>query len=142
MSILKITVQGSSLAAQTLRANAARAFSSAAITMPLTSSSSSSSSSSSATTTLSTASSASITTSLLGGLGSYIADLLPSIVWASVPKHRTSHSKKRMRQATKGLKVQKNIVECPGCGRPKLMHHLCTHCYREMKGRGPTVSSA
>ncbi|KAF9978361.1 hypothetical protein BGZ73_002744 [Actinomortierella ambigua] len=139
MSMLKITVQGSSLAAQTLRANAARAFSSAAITMPLTSTSSASSPS---TTLTSASSSTSITTSLLGGLGSYIADLLPSIVWASVPKHRTSHSKKRMRQATKGLKVQKNIVDCPACGRPKLMHHLCTHCYREMKGRGPTVSSA
>ncbi|KAG0380272.1 hypothetical protein BGX24_009283 [Mortierella sp. AD032] len=78
-----------------------------------------------------------VSTSILGRVGSYISDLLPSIVWASVPKSKTSHSKKRMRQATKGLKEQRNIVECPGCGQPKLMHHLCTHCYRDMKGRGP-----
>lgn len=80
-------------------------------------------------------------TSVLGRLGSYITDLLPSIVWASVPKSKTSHSKKRMRQATKGLKEQRNIVECPGCGQPKLMHHLCTHCYRDMKGRGPSSNA-
>ncbi|KAF9913161.1 hypothetical protein EC991_003621 [Linnemannia zychae] len=79
-----------------------------------------------------------VSTSILGRVGSYISDLLPSIVWAAVPKSKTSHSKKRMRQATKGLKVQRNIVECPGCGQPKLMHHLCTHCYRDMKGRGPS----
>ncbi|KAF9175363.1 hypothetical protein BGX21_003624 [Mortierella sp. AD011] len=82
--------------------------------------------------------SAGITTTVLGRLGSYISDLLPSIVWASVPKSKTSHSKKRMRQATKGLKEQNNIVQCPGCGQAKLMHHLCTHCYRDMKGRGPS----
>ncbi|KAI1315676.1 hypothetical protein EDD11_000450 [Mortierella claussenii] len=79
-----------------------------------------------------------ISTTVLGRLGSYISDLLPSIVWASVPKSKTSHSKKRMRQATKGLKEQHNIVQCPGCGQAKLMHHLCTHCYRDMKGRGPS----
>ncbi|KAG0239509.1 hypothetical protein BGW41_007616 [Actinomortierella wolfii] len=139
MSMLKITSRASSLAQQVVRANAARTFASAAISMPTTTSSPASPSSS---LTSSSLTASSITTTVLGGLGSYIADLLPSIVWASVPKHRTSHSKKRMRQATKGLKVQKNIVSCPGCGRPKLMHHLCTHCYREMKGRGPTVSSA
>ena len=82
-----------------------------------------------------------VQTSVLGRLGSYISDLLPSIVWASVPKSKTSHSKKRMRQATKGLKEQRNIVECPGCGQPKLMHHLCQHCYRDMKGRGPSSNA-
>ncbi|KAF9546784.1 hypothetical protein EC957_009389 [Mortierella hygrophila] len=82
-----------------------------------------------------------VQTSVLGRLGSYISDLLPSIVWASVPKSKTSHSKKRMRQATKGLKEQRNIVECPGCGQAKLMHHLCQHCYRDMKGRGPSSNA-
>ncbi|KAG0348655.1 hypothetical protein BG004_004591 [Podila humilis] len=82
-----------------------------------------------------------ITTTALGRIGSYISDLIPSIVFASVPKSKTSHSKKRMRQATKGLKEQKNIVQCPGCGQAKLMHHLCTHCYKDMKGRGPNSSS-
>ncbi|KAF9430504.1 hypothetical protein BGZ76_000816 [Entomortierella beljakovae] len=85
--------------------------------------------------------SAGISTTVLGRLGNYISDLLPSIVWASVPKSKTSHSKKRMRQATKGLREQHNIVQCPGCGQAKLMHHLCTHCYRDMKGRGPTPRS-
>ncbi|KAG0026163.1 hypothetical protein BGZ81_006566 [Podila clonocystis] len=83
-----------------------------------------------------------IATTALGRIGSYISDLIPSIVFAAVPKSKTSHSKKRMRQATKGLKEQKNIVQCPGCGQAKLMHHLCTHCYRDMKGRGPSKSSA
>ncbi|KAG0232685.1 hypothetical protein B0O80DRAFT_447450 [Mortierella sp. GBAus27b] len=83
-----------------------------------------------------------VSTTVLGRLGSYISDLLPSIVWASVPKSRTSHSKKRMRQATKGLREQKNIVQCPGCGQAKLMHHLCIHCYRDMKGRGPSRTEA
>lgn len=78
-----------------------------------------------------------IATTTLGRIGSYISDLIPSIVFAAVPKSKSSHSKKRMRQATKGLKEQKNIVQCPGCGQAKLMHHLCTHCYRGMKGRGP-----
>ncbi|KAF9927732.1 hypothetical protein FBU30_002935 [Linnemannia zychae] len=82
-----------------------------------------------------------ISTSILGRVGPYISELLPSIVWAAVPKSKTSHSKKRMRQATKGLKLQRNIVECPGCGQPKLMHHLCTHCYRDMKGRGPSSNA-
>ncbi|KAF9183370.1 hypothetical protein BGZ51_004072 [Haplosporangium sp. Z 767] len=88
-----------------------------------------------------TLASAGISTTVLGRLGSYISDLIPSIVWAAVPKSKTSHSKKRMRQATKGLKEQKNIVQCPGCGQAKLMHHLCTHCYRDMKGRGPSSSA-
>ncbi|KAG0075580.1 hypothetical protein BGZ93_001954 [Podila epicladia] len=82
-----------------------------------------------------------ITTMALGRIGSYISDLIPSIVFAAVPKSKTSHSKKRMRQATKGLKEQKNIVQCPGCGQAKLMHHLCTHCYRDMRGRGPSKDS-
>ncbi|KAG0057099.1 hypothetical protein BGZ83_001533 [Gryganskiella cystojenkinii] len=82
-----------------------------------------------------------ISTTALGRLGNYISDLIPSVVWASVPKSKTSHSKKRMRQATKGLKEQRNIVQCPGCGQAKLMHHLCTHCYRDMKGRGPSSTT-
>jgi large subunit ribosomal protein L32 len=93
--------------------------------------------SSSSSTLSSAAASSGIATTALGRLGNYISDLIPSIVWASVPKRKTSHSKKRMRQANKGLQEQRNIVQCPGCGQAKLMHHLCTHCYRDMKGRGP-----
>ncbi|KAK3844013.1 MAG: ribosomal L32p protein family-domain-containing protein [Linnemannia gamsii] len=111
-----------------------RAFNSYSFTLTSPSTSSSSTPSS---TLAASPSAIGVSTSILGRVGSYISDLLPSIVWASVPKSKTSHSKKRMRQATKGLKEQRNIVECPGCGQPKLMHHLCTHCYRDMKGRGP-----
>ncbi|KAL1719520.1 ribosomal L32p protein family-domain-containing protein [Schizophyllum commune] len=57
-----------------------------------------------------------------------LLELLPGIVLA-VPKKKTSHSKKRMRAAGKGLKDKQNIVSCPGCGAPKLAHHLCGKCY-------------
>ncbi|RUO97645.1 hypothetical protein BC936DRAFT_140788 [Jimgerdemannia flammicorona] len=40
-----------------------------------------------------------------------------------------------MRASNKGLKNLTNIVECPGCGKPKLMHHLCKHCYRNLRLR-------
>lgn len=49
----------------------------------------------------------------------------------AAPKKKTSHSKKRMRSAHKGLKDKTNIVNCPGCGQRKLMHHLCLYCYRD-----------
>ncbi|CAG8494198.1 9686_t:CDS:1 [Diversispora eburnea] len=49
----------------------------------------------------------------------------------AAPKKKTSHSKKRMRSANKGLKDKTNIVNCPGCGQRKLMHHLCLYCYRD-----------
>ncbi|KAF8941133.1 hypothetical protein EDD21DRAFT_410879 [Dissophora ornata] len=131
MSLLKVA----SRAAQPARnLNILRAFSSFSLSSSLAPSSTSSNSNNSTA----LAAPAGITTTVLGRLGSYISDLLPSIVWASVPKSKTSHSKKRMRQATKGLKEQRNIVQCPGCGQAKLMHHLCTHCFRDMKGRGPS----
>ncbi|KIY43726.1 hypothetical protein FISHEDRAFT_53653 [Fistulina hepatica ATCC 64428] len=57
-----------------------------------------------------------------------LRELLPSIVLA-VPKSKTSHSRKRMRAANKGLKDKQNLVSCPGCGCPKLAHHLCGNCY-------------
>ncbi|KAF9958323.1 hypothetical protein BGZ72_000528 [Mortierella alpina] len=123
-------LQTASRAAQPVRSLASlRAFSSFSLTHP---------SYAASTETSLEASSTGISTTTLGRLGSYISELMPSIVWASVPKSKTSHSKKRMRQATKGLKEQRNIVQCPGCGQAKLMHHLCTHCYRDMKGRGPS----
>ncbi|PBK77248.1 hypothetical protein ARMSODRAFT_949145 [Armillaria solidipes] len=57
-----------------------------------------------------------------------LLELFPSIVLA-VPKKKTSHSRKAMRAANKGLKDKQNIVNCPGCGTPKLAHHLCSKCY-------------
>ncbi|KAJ7630984.1 ribosomal L32p protein family-domain-containing protein [Roridomyces roridus] len=57
-----------------------------------------------------------------------LLELLPPFVLA-VPKKKVSHSRKSMREANKGLKDKNNIVNCPGCGAPKLAHHLCNQCY-------------
>ncbi|KAJ2364209.1 hypothetical protein H4S02_004540 [Coemansia sp. RSA 2611] len=63
---------------------------------------------------------------LLGGL-------LGEIILRAVPKQRTSHSKKRKRMATKGLKNRQDISPCRGCGRPKLTAHVCLHCYSDIR---------
>ncbi|KAJ7783833.1 ribosomal L32p protein family-domain-containing protein [Mycena maculata] len=57
-----------------------------------------------------------------------LLELLPPFVLA-VPKKKVSHSRKSMREANKGLKDKHNIVSCPGCGAPKLAHHLCSNCF-------------
>ena len=62
---------------------------------------------------------------------SLLGTLWESILRA-VPKKKTSHSKKRMRASNKGLEDRKT-VGCPGCGRQKLPHHLCAHCFVEMR---------
>ncbi|KAH8835807.1 hypothetical protein DL96DRAFT_1575673 [Flagelloscypha sp. PMI_526] len=64
-------------------------------------------------------------------LPSFWQTLFPPIVLA-VPKSRTTHSAKRMRNAIKGLKEKTNIVHCPACGNPKLAHHLCPVCTRSI----------
>ena len=60
----------------------------------------------------------------------------PATVWDGIllaaPKKKVSHSRKAMRAANKGLRDRTNLVHCPGCGRPKLQHHLCEHCYADM----------
>ncbi|CAG8510043.1 4173_t:CDS:1 [Funneliformis caledonium] len=63
-----------------------------------------------------------------------LAQILGPILWA-VPKKKTSHSKKRMRSANKGLKDKTNIVDCLGCGQKHLVHHLCHNCYKDFKYR-------
>jgi len=63
-----------------------------------------------------------------------LAEILGPILWA-VPKKKTSHSKKRMRSANKGLKDKTNIVNCPGCGQKHLIHHLCFNCYKDFHYR-------
>ncbi|KAH8120357.1 hypothetical protein DFH11DRAFT_56328 [Phellopilus nigrolimitatus] len=60
-----------------------------------------------------------------------LLEFFPSVVWA-VPKKKTSHSRKAMRSANKGLKDKSNIVNCPGCGSAKLAHHLCPSCYSQI----------
>ncbi|KAF7721243.1 hypothetical protein EC973_005006 [Apophysomyces ossiformis] len=57
---------------------------------------------------------------------------LEPVLWAA-PKKKTSHSKKRMRASNKGLPLKENVTECPACGNHKLLHHLCKHCYGDIK---------
>ncbi|KAG2179786.1 hypothetical protein INT43_003569 [Umbelopsis isabellina] len=64
---------------------------------------------------------------------------LGPILWA-VPKKKTSHSKKRMRASNKGLKQAENITSCPACGNSKLMHHVCRHCYQDIKHHSKLAS--
>ncbi|OSX67610.1 hypothetical protein POSPLADRAFT_1129705 [Postia placenta MAD-698-R-SB12] len=60
-----------------------------------------------------------------------LLELFPPFLLA-VPKKKTSHSRKAMRSANKGLKDKQNLVHCPGCGSPKLAHHLCPSCYSDL----------
>ncbi|KAI8366753.1 uncharacterized protein BYT42DRAFT_587770 [Radiomyces spectabilis] len=61
-----------------------------------------------------------------------IPSWLGPILWAA-PKKKTSHSKKRMRASNKGLQQKENVTACPACGNHKLMHHVCRHCYKDIK---------
>ncbi|KAI0348047.1 hypothetical protein BDW22DRAFT_1321198 [Trametopsis cervina] len=60
-----------------------------------------------------------------------LLELFPPFLLA-VPKKKTSHSRKAMRSANKGLKDKHNVVHCPGCGSAKLAHHLCSNCYSSL----------
>ncbi|KAJ1950629.1 hypothetical protein FBU59_000587 [Linderina macrospora] len=62
-----------------------------------------------------------------------LGELLGEMILRAVPKQRTSHSKKRKRMATKGLKDRKDLVPCRGCGRPKLAAQICLNCYHDIK---------
>ncbi|KAJ1723352.1 hypothetical protein LPJ53_002300 [Coemansia erecta] len=66
------------------------------------------------------------------GLG-LIGDILSEMILRAVPKQRTSHSKKRKRMAGKGLKNRQDLVPCTGCGRPKMLAHICMNCYHDIK---------
>ncbi|KAJ2000593.1 hypothetical protein GGI04_003845 [Coemansia thaxteri] len=66
-------------------------------------------------------------------LGISLADIVNEFILRAVPKQRTSHSKKRMRMAGKGLKSRHDLVPCPGCARPKLAAHICLNCYHDIK---------
>lgn len=51
----------------------------------------------------------------------------------AVPKQKVTHSRKRMRMATKQLRNLQNITKCPKCGQTKLLHNLCWKCYGDYK---------
>lgn len=60
-------------------------------------------------------------------------DILESILRA-VPKKKTSHSKKRMRQlAGKALKDITALNRCSACGAIKRSHMLCWNCVKSIK---------
>lgn len=99
-----------------------------------------------------------------GTFASLLAELFPPFLLA-VPKSKTSHSRKSMRSANKGLKNKTSELSCccslhqittisheyrelkpsrrlvldinlcPACGSPKLMHHLCPKCYSQISRR-------
>ena len=58
-----------------------------------------------------------------------ILEIIGTSILLAVPKKKTTHSKKRMRSSGKYLKNLQNIVKCPFCGNPTLMHHLCHNCF-------------
>lgn len=59
----------------------------------------------------------------------------------AVPKRRHSKSRTRKRRSAyyNGLK-EPQLMECPNCGTPKVMHRVCTSCghYRGRKVMEPT----
>jgi ribosomal protein L32 len=73
------------------------------------------------------------------GVSLNIPSLLEDIwegILRAVPKNKVSHSRKRHRQmAGKALKDVNHLVKCPGCGAPKRMHRLCSHCLEGMFGK-------
>ena len=92
-----------------------------------------------------------------------LLELFPPWLLAA-PKKKTSHSRKRMRSANKGLQDKESeskkcerlctkgltrlapvdITACPACGRPRLMHNLCAYCFgdirRGWKGKLPPIN--
>ncbi|PVU93959.1 hypothetical protein BB559_003121 [Furculomyces boomerangus] len=62
-----------------------------------------------------------------------LGEILGQWILKAVPKKKTTHSKKRMRSAGKGLKNRTDIVRCSGCGKAKLLGHLCLYCYKDIR---------
>lgn len=72
----------------------------------------------------------------LAWIPSLITDILGSLLLAA-PKRRATHQVKRTRQNAPENRLQnkRNITECPFCGEPKLLHHLCYKCYEKIKAK-------
>ena len=51
------------------------------------------------------------------------------ILRMAVPKKKTSHNKRMLRASHKYLSNITHHVECPKCGGPRLLHHLCISCF-------------
>ncbi|CAA22346.1 mitochondrial ribosomal protein subunit L32 [Schizosaccharomyces pombe] len=61
-----------------------------------------------------------------------IANIWNSILLA-VPKKKTSYTKKRSRLLSGKALKDKTVNRCPICGSFKLAHHLCSHCFRNIR---------
>lgn len=48
-------------------------------------------------------------------------------LWFAVPKHRTSHSKKRLRARNKAPRDVEHWDVCIKCQKPKMKHRLCAN---------------
>jgi large subunit ribosomal protein L32 len=72
----------------------------------------------------------------LASIPSLISDIWGAILLAA-PKRRATHQTKRTRQNAPENKLQnrRNITECPFCGEPKLLHHLCHKCFTKVKAK-------
>jgi ribosomal protein L32 len=73
---------------------------------------------------------------------SLMDELLEPFVLMAVPKRRTSHSKKRMRMATKYLRNTSHHQKCPACGELQLRHHACLNCISMVKKVASTERKA
>ncbi|KAI8923517.1 hypothetical protein BC831DRAFT_386553, partial [Entophlyctis helioformis] len=51
----------------------------------------------------------------------------------AVPKKRTTHRTKRIRNAPKWIEPLRNITKCPICGTDKRIHHICPNCLKQLK---------
>ncbi|KAK9478063.1 hypothetical protein V1514DRAFT_332129 [Lipomyces japonicus] len=63
----------------------------------------------------------------------------PSEIWRgivlAVPKKKVSLRRRRIRQnsPSRQIKPVENLQECPGCGRVKRSHTVCSPCHDEIK---------
>lgn len=65
---------------------------------------------------------------IISSIKNIIEKLFPSIVFA-LPKKRTSHKVKRIRNGFKQLKNIKYFQTCNKCQGRHLLHHLCPWCF-------------
>ncbi len=66
--------------------------------------------------------------SLAGSFREMVEKLFEPIVFA-LPKKRTSHKVKRLRNGHKQLRNIKHFQTCPKCQGRHLLHHLCPWCF-------------
>ena len=63
-----------------------------------------------------------------GGACSAVEALL-SPIWLAVQKSKVSKSRRRKRGYYRRVKNITHMQLCNNCGKPKLRHHICMHCF-------------